>query len=159
MSKNLQFLVLFVVNVLLLLWVALVNQFPIITQDSATYLNIVYTNFYPSDRPMFYGLFIEYVSATKNIWWPVIAQAVLLSFLMLQLLRFFIKDQFLLKGGLIIVLVALLTPVSWIVSQITADIFIAFVILSAILFSIFRNNSDDAEETYAPSLNLQMAQS
>ncbi len=139
MSKNLQFLVLFVVNVLLLLWVALVNQFPIITQDSAAYLNMAYTHFYPSDRPMFYGLFIEFVSITKNIWWPVIAQAVLLSFLMLQLLRFYINDQLLLKGGLIIVFVALLTPVSWIVSQITADIFIAFVILSAILFFITTN--------------------
>lgn len=41
----------------------------------------------------------------------------------------------------------------------TLIILLILLILSAILFSVFRNNSDDVEESYAPSFTIQVIQS
>lgn len=41
----------------------------------------------------------------------------------------------------------------------TLIILLVLLVLSAILFSIFRNDGDDAEESYAPTLMIQTLQS
>lgn len=125
---------------ILLLAIALINTYPLITQDSAAYINMAYAWFFPSDRPAFYGIFIKIVSISKSIWWPVIAQSVLLSYLMLELTMKLLQDK---KERMTVVFVGLmviLTPVTWIASQITADIFTAITLLATLLFILESKN-------------------
>jgi len=128
------------IGAILLLAIALINTYPLITQDTGAYLNMAYAWFFPSDRPAFYGVFIKFVSITKSIWWPIIAQSVLLSYLMLELVEKLIPSKRGLIGIVFITLMVLLTPVTWIASQITADIFTAITLLASLLFILESNN-------------------
>lgn len=124
---------------LLLLSVAWINRYPLITQDTAAYLNMAYAWFFPSDRPAFYGIFIRLVSFTKSIWWPVLGQAFLLSYLMISLIEKLLnRNEGIGKMGFVAAMV-LFTPVTWIASQITADIFTAITLLAALLFVLEAN--------------------
>lgn len=128
------------IGTLALLSIAIINGYPLITQDSAAYLNMAYAWFFPSDRPAFYGIFIRAVSVTKSIWWPVIIQSLIVSFLMVQLIHQLGARFSFWKTILMIGLVVLLTPVTWIVSQITADIFIAIAAMGVLLFYMENRN-------------------
>jgi len=138
--KYLKKAILVILGAVILLAVAVINKYPLITQDSAAYLNMAYAWFFPSDRPAFYGIFIRIVSLTTSIWWPVIAQSVLLSYLMLDLIEKLLPSKKAWMGVLFIVLTVLLTPVTWIASQITADIFTAITLLASLLFILEINN-------------------
>src|ERR1043165_3424953 len=66
---------------------ALYNSFPLITADSGAYISNAYLLQVPLDRPIGYSVFVRITSLGLSLWCVVLAQAALLSLLMLALTR------------------------------------------------------------------------
>jgi hypothetical protein len=83
---------------LLLSYFAFQNKFPLTYPDSGTYINSGFSNFFPEDRPVFYGWFIRHISLAHSLWLVAFAQAFLTSYVIFRfILAFFKPDSVYLK--------------------------------------------------------------
>lgn len=121
----------------ILLWVAIYNGFPLVTQDSGAYLNSAFSSFFPSDRPVFYAFFLRLFGARTSLFLPVIFQAIIVSSSMVLFIRLCFKNCKWWLSIIIIILCSILTPVSFFVSQLSADFSVApmFLLVAVYLFS------------------------
>jgi hypothetical protein len=117
---------------------AFFNGFPIVYSDTSTYIAAGFELQTPIDRPMSYGLFIRIFSINGlSLWLVVFSQALILSYLIIQLIRQFSTERtYLIYGLAIIAILSIFTSVSWTVSQLMPDIFTATAFLSALLIMI-----------------------
>ena len=67
-------------SALLLLWPALRNGYPIVFDDTGTYLSQAVHRYLGWDRPVFYSLFLFPLHLTLTTWPDVAAQALLAAF-------------------------------------------------------------------------------
>ncbi|NTV84629.1 MAG: hypothetical protein HGA23_10075, partial [Bacteroidales bacterium] len=121
---------------------AFFNGFPIVYSDTSTYIAAGFELQTPIDRPMSYGLFIRIFSLNGlSLWMVVFFQALILSYLIIQLIRQFSDERSYLRNGLVIIIIlSIFTSVSWTVSQLMPDIFTATAFLSALLIMIGKYN-------------------
>ncbi len=127
----------------LLLLSAYINGFPIVYSDTSTYLASGFEFEIPFDRPMTYGLFLWLTSlGGVSLWLVIFSQALILSFLIFQLLRISLPEGlnhsaiFL----LIITFLSIFTSVSWVTSQLICDIFTPIMLLAFIILVIGRSS-------------------
>lgn len=107
------------------------NRFPFIYPDSGTYLISGIKNFVPYDRPLLYGLFLRHVSLLESLWIPMVAQGMILSYLLYAYFHYFLKNRY--KHLLFLVFIAFITSftaVSIHASMLIPDIFTSVTILS-----------------------------
>lgn len=126
---------LIVLGAVLLLWTPLLNGYPIISSDSGTYIYSGARVFVPADRPIGYGLFIQFVNPIDSLWGVVILQALATSYLLFRnavLLLPPTRWRFFLAFG-IVALTTLLTAVSTFVGFISPDIFASWLFLGILL--------------------------
>ncbi len=76
------------VSVILLIVPALINGYPLLYSDSATYIESGMGLFVPIDRPIFYGLFIRIASMSYSLWFVVILQSLVIVALINRLLSY-----------------------------------------------------------------------
>jgi hypothetical protein len=111
------------------------NGFPIVYSDTSTYLAAGFELQTPIDRPMAYGIFLRIFSFNGlSLWFVILFQALIVSYLIFLLARQLFDEFIYLKFGLvIIILLSILSSISWTASQLMPDIFTSTALLSAFL--------------------------
>lgn len=134
-----------IIGALFLMIDAFYNGFPIVYSDTSTYIASGFELEAPFDRPITYGLFTRVFSFNGfSPWFVVFFQALLLSYLIFQLVKLIIGEKLFLQLGLLtIVFLSLLTGISWTVSQLMPDLFTstALIGLTLILFGRFSRST------------------
>ncbi|HTA83773.1 MAG TPA: hypothetical protein VK783_12585 [Bacteroidia bacterium] len=69
---------------IILCYAGFYNNFPLVYSDTADYLGGAFGHYIPFDRPVFYGLFMKYVSLKSSLWLVIFAQGVLMSYLLFE---------------------------------------------------------------------------
>ena len=126
-------IIFFLAGVLLLMWPALYNGYPLVYSDTGTYLKTSIILEPPADRPVGYGFFIRAVTWEATTWTVVIAQAVIIYLLTLRAVKLFFKRPLFLHFC-IIFLLAFLSSLPWYTAQLMPDVFAGVVILTVFLF-------------------------
>jgi hypothetical protein len=109
---------------------ALFNGFPLVTSDSGGYISNAFTLYLPIDRPAGYSLLIRIASLGFTIWGVVIAQALVVSALLLVIARNVLGPAYR-RGAFTILMLAigLATSAGWTCSQLTPDVFTPIMLL------------------------------
>lgn len=119
---------------LLLLSAGLYNGFPLVTSDTGTYINSAIHFDVPNDRPIVYSLFIWATGLNFSLWLVVLAQALLLAWLLLRCVAVFAPRVHRRLGRLALVGLTLwATGASYYCCQLMPDIFSAIGLLALVL--------------------------
>jgi hypothetical protein len=142
----------FALSVSVVLWVALYNGYPLVSWDSGAYLQSSYLFDVPVSRPVFYGLFMCVAGSRFTLWGVIVLQAVLLVWLLRQVLISCIaKNPHTLdiEWALLIVtaILAVTTPLPWVTGEVMPDVFAGFVVLS--LFLLVRADRFSGSSAFA----------
>src|ERR1035438_4255445 len=87
---------------LALMFYAIYNGFPILYNDTSTYLNSGFELITPADRPITYGIFIRLASLNGfSLWTVIFFQSFILSFLIFLLIKQILGDKNYLRYGLL----------------------------------------------------------
>ena len=130
---------------LLLLSAGLYNGFPLVTSDSGTYINSALHYDVPNDRPIVYSLFIRATGLKFSLWLVILAQALLLGWLLLRYVAEFAPQVRGRLGRLALVgFMVWATGASWYCCQLMPDIFtpIGLLALGLLLLSRFRSKGE-----------------
>lgn len=107
----------------MLLWVALLNGFPLLFADSGAYLRVGTELYYPLDRPVSYGLLIWPFARIAGPWAVVIAQALFATWVVgLALSAIMGRRAPLTLAGTMAALAAL-SSLPWFAGQVMPDLF------------------------------------
>ncbi len=114
---------------------ALINGYPLVYSDTATYLDSGFTFGMPYDRPITYGLFLRFASLNGVTLWTVIAfPCLILAWLIFRMFREkWQKGDPYLPALLTTILLSLFTGLSWTGSQLMPDIFTPIMFLTSLL--------------------------
>ena len=126
---------------LLLIWPALYNGYPILYSDTGAYVASGMRLDIPMDRPITYGLFIRVTSLGGFTLWTVIAsQAAILVALIQLVLNGIAPDsnRRRMRSLIVVGALAMFTGLPWVVSQVMADIFTPILVLCAVLLLFIR---------------------
>jgi hypothetical protein len=122
------------VGALILSWVMLYNGYPIIYNDTATYIKSGFNLDTPADRPITYGIFILLTSFYKtSLCLTIFFQNLLLSGLLLVCFIKCLSKSHIKYFLATICVLSLFTGLPWVSNQIFADLFTSFIFLSAFL--------------------------
>ena len=120
----------------LLAWVALVNGYPLLFNDSARYIDGGIRRYIPSEAPIFYGAFLIPLHLDGVSLWPVpFAQGILLAYILqatLRALDLYSPGPFLLLAAFL----ALFSAAPWFISFVMPDFFTAICVLG--MFALYR---------------------
>jgi hypothetical protein len=113
----------------LLLWPAAWNGYPIVFADTGTYLGQAIHRFAGWDRPVFYSLFMLPLHATVTVWPVIVVQAVLAAWVLWLVCRVLLPrvSRIAFVGGAAVL--AVVTWLPWIVSELMPDVFTPLLIL------------------------------
>jgi hypothetical protein len=120
-------------------YIAFLNHFPLVYDDTGTYVSSGFEHYLPNDRPVFYGIFIRHISLATSLWFVVLAQGLLISYTVFRTFDMFYsgnKRNFLFITSIIFLTV--FTGISHNVSIILPDIFSPIGILC--LLTLLLNN-------------------
>ena len=112
-----------------LLWPALWNGYPIVFADTGTYLSQAIHRYAGWDRPVFYSLFMLPLHATLTVWPVVIAQALLAVWVLRLVVRVLVPEVSFLTFAGGIGMLAVLTWLPWLVSELMPDLFTPLLVL------------------------------
>ena len=127
-----------------LIWPALYNGYPLVYSDTGTYIAAGYTKEVPVDRPIIYCLFVRHMSLSHSLWFVLIAQVILVVYVIYMLVRRFAVKNVLLLSTLIVLVLSFTTSISTYTSQIMPDIFSALSIIGmALLFTTQKMHKRD----------------
>jgi hypothetical protein len=120
----------------LLLSVAWWNGFPLIFYDTGAYVWQGLGRIFMAERSPVYSLFLSYGSAAHSLWFIAVLQALMTSFVVVQLAR--VEAPHLGLGKFIIIAIALtvLTALPWYAGQIEPDCFTALTVLCTYLLAL-----------------------
>ena len=117
----------------ILIGIGFYNGFPLMAPDSFEYIESGF-KLEVAHRPVLFGIFVRHISLAFSLWFVIIAQGLILSYLVNIFLNYFLNIQFNLFVKLIIyILLVVFSSVSWYCSQIMPDIFASVGLLIVIL--------------------------
>ncbi len=110
---------------------AFYNGFPLVYSDTSTYLASGFELETPADRPITYGLFVRITSLNGlSLWGTVFFQSLLLGWLAYKLFQKLGVSRPERASIVTVLICTLSTGVSWVSSQLIADVFTPILILS-----------------------------
>ena len=124
------------ISALLLLWPALWNGYPIVFDDTGTYLSQAIHRYLGWDRPIFYSLFLFPLHLTLTTWPDVVAQAALAVFTLYLVQRILLPAASPWCLAALVALLSATTALPWFASQLMPDLFTALLVL-ALSLAIF----------------------
>jgi len=114
---------------------AFYNKFPFFYSDTGTYLYIAFGDYAPTDRPLFYGVFLKHASLSTSLWLDVFAQALSIAILLFYCFKYFSgTPKFRIYYIIYIFLITFFTGVSVNVGQLIPDVFAPVSLLCIALF-------------------------
>ncbi len=118
-------------SILLLISPAIINGFPLLYSDSASYIVSGQDGNIPIDRPIIYGFLITQVSLSLSLWLVVIFQALIVVLLINRLLSYFDLGRVKSFATFLVVLfLSIFTGVSNYISQVMPDIYTGVLIIA-----------------------------
>jgi hypothetical protein len=120
----------------LLLSVAVWNGFPLIFYDTGAYIWQGLGRVFTPERSPVYSLFLSYGGAARSLWLIAILQALMTSFVVVQLARVEAPRLNLGKFAIIALGLAVLTALPWYAGQIEPDCFTALTVLCTYLLAL-----------------------
>ncbi len=108
------------------LWPAFYTKYPLLFFDSGTYLLNGFLNELPISRPIFYCWFVRHISMAYTLWFVVIAQAAIMTYMLYMTLKVSGIHRF--RGLFVFLASAVLSFTTWYAfenSMIMADFFTA----------------------------------
>ena len=141
--RNIKTLLILGTGTLILLIIGLYNGFPLVYSDTGTYIYSGFDKFIPNDRPITYGLFLRFFCFNYSLWFVILVQNFLTSFVIYETLKMFkIKNlNFVLLFIGILTFLMLFTGISWYSNQIMPDFFTPLIILLICLLVLGENQS------------------
>ena len=136
LSKKLLFPV---ICILLLIWPAVYNGYPLFYADSNSYLLSSIHIEIPLERPLFYGFFLRLTTMQALMWVAIIVQGIISFFIINKTLQVLFPKITLIFKYIIFLLLAVLTGLPWYTAQIMPDLFTALSVL--VIFLIFADQS------------------
>jgi hypothetical protein len=130
----------------LLLWAALYNGFPLVYNDTGTYLWSGGTLSLPSDRPVFYGLFLRAAFVKFSVWLPALLQCLLSSWLVVLTVEKARPATGSAARVFLGLLLAFGTALPWFSGQLMADVFAGWLALSLYLLVVHAGALSRAEK-------------
>lgn len=122
--------------VLPLLWPALWNGYPIVFDDTGTYLSQAVHRYLGWDRPIFYSLFLLPLHLTLTTWPDIVAQAVLAVLSLHLVQRVLLPSASPWWLAVLVMVLSATTALPWFATQLMPDLFTALLIL-ALSLAIF----------------------
>ena len=132
---------------LLLMLFALYGNYPLVSNDTGTYIDSAFTLMAPADRTITYGLFIRLTSLGLSLWLTVFFQCLLLSWLLINFLKGRIPGIAKSHIAFLLAIVSLGTICGWYASQLMPDIFTSILCLTLLNF-LFNDNSKQERVAY-----------
>ena len=132
----------------LLLWPALWNGYPIVFDDTGTYLSQAVHRYLGWDRPIFYSLFLFPLHLTLTTWPDIVAQACLAVVTLHLVQRVLLPST---SPWWLVVLVMVLsatTALPWFASQLMPDLFTALLVLALSLAMFTPHRLSPGERLY-----------
>jgi hypothetical protein len=128
-------IILAILSILLLIYPALNNGYPLLYSDSATYIVSGHDNLVPIDRPIFYGLFVWNTSMSYSLWIVVLLQSILVVGVVYYTYSLFVRTKkSMYYSFLTILILSLFTGLPNYVCQIMPDLFSGIMIWLIVLF-------------------------
>jgi hypothetical protein len=148
--QEVNYLFLLAISSYTLLWVAVFNGYPVFFPDSGQYLWVSFDLQPPIYRTISYSIFIRLVSFGTSPWLVVIAQSVIVIFVLHSAFDFIVRQNGPSeRGGLVflglMVFLAFGTTLPWFVGQIMPDVFTGLSLLS--LFLLLYDSEVSLERT------------
>lgn len=127
---------------ILLCFFAFLNKYPLTFWDTGTYLASGFKNFYPEDRPVFYGWFIRHMSLKSSFWLVIWFQGLFCALLIYRTILFLYgRTHIFFRYFLVVCILTIGTALSNKVSTLMPDIFTPIVLLSMLLLLFDRSLS------------------
>ncbi len=126
----------FLLTTLIICAPALNNGYPLLFSDTGTYIHSAFLLTPPSSRPIGYGLFINIFSLHATLWTVMFMQCLIINLLIYKVLKLIFPQVrlYFIHFAIIVVLI-LLSSLSWYSCQIMPDIFTSGIFL--IIFILF----------------------
>ncbi len=155
-SKNMAYAGAHIVGAALLLWVAIVNGFPLMFVDTGTYLRIGTEHYFPIDRPIIYGLVIAPLHPTIGLWGIVVVQALFSTWLVGRVVAALTgrRSPWLLM--LTMLLLSAFSSLPWVAAQIMPDLFTGMIGLLIFLIVFAHRDLAQWEKWILPLLLIGM---
>jgi hypothetical protein len=130
-ARNIAWLVVFFISLLLLLSPAIRFGYPVLHGDSGVNIISGFERFAPVERPVVYSIFLWITSLGYSLWFTVLAQAVLTAVVLFIFLNRILKSMFLPFIYLSIILIlSITTSIGYFTCQIKPDFLLPLVVLS-----------------------------
>lgn len=120
----------FLLGLPLLVWPAVLNGYPIVFSDTGTYLSQAIHLYAGWDRPVFYSLFMMALHWTLSTWPVVLAQAVIVIWLLDRARVAFFPAVPRVWLAVLLGVLSLTTGLPWLVSRLTPDLFTPLLVLA-----------------------------
>jgi hypothetical protein len=120
-----------------LVWPTLYNKFPLIYSDTGTYIGAAIDGFVPSDRPIYYSIFISIVGLLQSIYAVPVVQAALIVGVLSVVLSAALGPLSIPWLVLALGLLGVLTPLPWLTSWLMPDVFAGLLILAFIALIVY----------------------
>ena len=92
-STKFRLFITFVFSIMALLFFSFYNGYPLIfNNDTAAYLECAFYNYSYSDRPPAYGYLMYFVSVAKSLWFVVLAQSIIVAYVVLLFFKNHVKS-------------------------------------------------------------------
>jgi hypothetical protein len=128
-------LVSMLLGTLILMSVAFYNGYPLVDGDTGSYIYLAFRFMMPPDRAPFYGSFLGIAGLWNTLWLPLFVQNFILSWLIYQLLRLWLRrdidNYFFLT---IIISGALFTHMAWVSDMLMPDAFTGMLALAVLCY-------------------------
>jgi hypothetical protein len=118
----------------ILMLAAIINGYGLVTSDTGSYIKYAFDFQVPADRSPFYGIFLGIASAWYSLWLALFIQCLLLVWIWYELLRLLHSKTSHLIYIATVVVITLLTPVSWVASFIMPDVFSGTMLLAILCY-------------------------
>lgn len=124
----------FMFSVVLLLYPAIYNGYPLIHPDAGTYISSGFSNVVPLDRPIIYGLFVRHISLYYSLWLVIIAHAIIVTSFIVLFFKYFLKTNAIyLKTFILVSILTVFTQIGHFTAQIIPDIFASLIIIGFLI--------------------------
>lgn len=123
-----------VLLILLAVWPALYNRFPLVTPDTGAYVHNGIRWSLGIDRPIGYGLFIFFTSWKISLWGPILVQGAIFSWLIQTFCKHIFSNKVSLEIiSIITIIITFGTAAAWYNGQLMADAFSGMLVLAILL--------------------------
>lgn len=139
MKKILEEFIPVILGALILTCIAFYNGFPLVYSDTGTYIHSGVEKIIPFDRPITYGLFLFFFSMKTSLWFVVIIQNIITSYLIFLLFRKLeLNKRYFFIG---ILFLTFCSSIGWYSNQLMPDFFAPIVLLAILLLLYYKFNT------------------